>query len=44
LSNTLIPHAQNAELKSVLENALKLFLDHQHHAERLAKQLNAAQG
>jgi putative membrane protein len=44
LSNMLIPDAQNAELKSVLENALKLFQDHQRHAESLAKQLNAVQG
>jgi putative membrane protein len=40
--DTLIPNAQNAELKSLLENALKIFVDHQHHAERLAKQLSAA--
>jgi putative membrane protein len=40
--DTLIPNAQNAELKSLLENSLKIFVDHQHHAERLAKQLSAA--
>jgi len=28
LSNTLIPDAQNAELKSLLENGLKIFQDH----------------
>ena len=40
--DTLIPSAQNAELKSLLENSLKIFIDHQHHAERLAKQLSTA--
>jgi putative membrane protein len=42
LSKTLIPDAQNAELKSLLENGLKLFQDHERDAERLAKQLKAA--
>jgi putative membrane protein len=39
LSKTLIPDAQNAELKSLLEKGLKLFQSHQQHAETLAKQL-----
>ena len=40
LSKTLIPDAQNAELKSLLEQGLKLFQSHQQHAEALAKQLH----
>ena len=40
LSKTLIPDAQNAELKSLLEKGLKLFESHQKHAETLAKQLH----
>ncbi len=40
LSKTLIPDAQNAELKSLLEKGLKLFQSHQQHAETLAKQLH----
>jgi putative membrane protein len=36
LSSTLIPGAQNAELKSLLQTGLKLFTEHQHHAEHLA--------
>jgi putative membrane protein len=36
LSGTLIPDAQNAELKSLLETGLKLFTEHQTHAEHLA--------
>jgi putative membrane protein len=39
LSDTLIPNAQNAELKALLERALKLFQAHQQHAETLAKSL-----
>ena len=39
VSKTLIPDAQNAELKSLLENGLKLFESHLQHAETLAKQL-----
>jgi putative membrane protein len=39
LSKTLIPGAQNAELKALLEKGLALFQAHQHHAEQLAKQL-----
>ena len=36
LGSTLIPGAQNAELKSLLQTGLKLFTEHQHHAEHLA--------
>jgi putative membrane protein len=36
LSKTLIPNAQNAELKSLLQTGLKLFTEHQTHAEHLA--------
>ena len=36
LSSTLIPNAKNAELKSLLQTGLKLFTEHQHHAEHLA--------
>ena len=36
LANTLIPNAKNAELKSLLETGLKLFKEHQMHAEHLA--------
>ncbi len=36
LSSTLIPSAQNAELKSLLGIGLKLFNEHQTHAEHLA--------
>jgi putative membrane protein len=39
LKDTLIPSAQNAELKTLLENGLKLFEAHLAHAEKLAKQL-----
>ena len=36
LAKTLIPNAQNAELKSLLGTGLKLFTEHQLHAEHLA--------
>ena len=36
LSQTLIPNAQNAELKGLLQTGLKLFTAHQVHAEHLA--------
>jgi len=42
LSTTLIPGAQNSELKSLLERGLKLFQAHLDHAELLAKQLQSA--
>ena len=37
LSDTLIPNAQNPELKSLLETGLKLFTEHQTHAEHIAQ-------
>ena len=36
MSTLLIPSAQNAELKALLETGLKLFTEHQHHAEMVA--------
>lgn len=39
LENTLIPSAQNAELKSLLQTGLTLFREHQAHAEHLAASL-----
>jgi putative membrane protein len=36
LSTVLIPNANNAELKSLLQTGLKLFQEHQMHAEHLA--------
>ena len=42
LSNTLIPGAQNSELKSLLQNGLKVFQSHLEHAEHLAQQLSSA--
>ena len=36
LRTTLIPSAQNAELKALLETGLALFQEHQAHAEHLA--------
>ena len=39
LSTTLIPGADNAELKSLLETGLTLFQEHQKHAEHIAKSL-----
>ncbi len=36
LSATLIPNAKNGELKSLLQTGLKLFQEHQAHAEHLA--------
>jgi putative membrane protein len=40
LSSTLIPDAQNAELKALLQSGLTLFQAHQKHAEQLAAQLH----
>lgn len=40
LSGTLIPDAQNPQLKSLLETGLKLFKEHQMHAEHLASTLH----
>jgi putative membrane protein len=39
-SNTLIPNAQNAELKSALEGAAPLFQGHLQHAEQVQAALN----
>jgi putative membrane protein len=41
LSGTLIPSAQNPELKSLLESGLKLFTEHLHHAEMLKQEIGA---
>ncbi|MGC2220879.1 MAG: DUF4142 domain-containing protein [Methylocella sp.] len=39
LESTLIPAAQNPQLKSLLETGLKLFKEHQKHAEHLVDEL-----
>jgi putative membrane protein len=39
LGATLIPSAQNSELKRLLETGLKLFQEHQKHAEHLVHEL-----
>jgi putative membrane protein len=39
LETTLIPSANNAELKSLLQTGLKVFQGHQQHAEHVAAQL-----
>ncbi|MEZ5566666.1 MAG: DUF4142 domain-containing protein [Gammaproteobacteria bacterium] len=39
LKDTLIPSAQNPELKALLETGLKLFQSHEKHAEQLAQGL-----
>lgn len=39
LADLLIPSAQNAELKSLLETGLALFKEHQMHAEHLASMI-----
>ena len=39
LETTLIPDAQNGELKSLLQTGLKLFREHQQHAEHVAADL-----
>ena len=39
LEKTLIPGAQNGELKSLLQTGLKLFQEHEKHAENLASGL-----
>jgi len=36
LESTLIPSANNAELKSLLQTGLKIFQGHQQHAEHVA--------
>jgi putative membrane protein len=39
LETTLIPSAQNPELKSLLQTGLKIFQGHEQHAEQLASKL-----
>jgi putative membrane protein len=39
LKDTLIPDSKNAELKSLLQTGLKLFQEHQAHAEHLVMSL-----
>lgn len=39
LKDTLIPAAQNAELRSLLQTGLKIFEGHEQHAEMMAKEL-----
>jgi putative membrane protein len=39
LETTLIPSSHNAELKSLLQTGLKLFQEHQAHAEQVAAKL-----
>ena len=39
LKDTLIPNAQNGELKSLLQTGLTLFREHQTHAEHLASRM-----
>ena len=39
LKTTLIPAAQNPDLKSLLETGLKLFEGHEQHAEHVASML-----
>jgi putative membrane protein len=39
VADSLIPAAENDELKGLLQTALKLFQEHQHHAEMLAERL-----
>ena len=39
LENTLIPSANNAELKSLLQTGLKIFQGHEQHAEHVAAEL-----
>jgi putative membrane protein len=40
LRDTLIPNAQNGELKSLLQTGLTLFTEHQAHAAHLAAELH----
>lgn len=42
LSGTLIPNADNPELKGLLQTGLKLFTEHQRHAEQVA--MNTGKG
>ena len=40
LEHTLIPDAQNEQLKKLLETGLELFTQHQHHAEHVAERVH----
>ena len=40
LETSLVPSAENGELKALLQTGLKLFREHQHHAEMLRDELN----
>ena len=40
VENTLIPDAENAELKSLLQSALPIFKEHLEHAEMIQKQVS----
>jgi putative membrane protein len=40
LRSTLLPEAQNSELKNLLQSGLKLFEMHQMHAEEIAGDFN----
>ena len=40
LQSTLIPNAKNGELKSLLQTGLKLFTEHQQHAEHVGHDLH----
>ncbi len=40
LESTLIPSANNAELKSLLQTGLKIFQGHEQHAEHVASDVN----
>ena len=42
LSDTLIPNAQNPELKTLLQSGLGVFQAHEKHAEQVANQLQSA--
>ena len=44
LRTTLIPHADNARLRGLLETGLKLFQEHQLHAEQVAKAIDGHDG
>ena len=44
LGNTLIPASDNPELKDLLQTGLRLFQEHQLHAEHLAQGLNGRRG
>ncbi|MBW3618160.1 MAG: DUF4142 domain-containing protein [Proteobacteria bacterium] len=44
LSGTLIPNADNPELKGLLQTGLKLFTEHQRHAEQAARNTGKRQG